>query len=143
MWPWLKIASGMTSLACAILIAFCCVSCALAGGFNQPFGAARYYHDRGEGATTFSNVALVGTFVAGAFAIVKSDARMGRAAAGLFASSLIVPLVVAYIPARIRSIPHERKYLQDQQDQEKELEAKEKAFQAKEKARRESEVRSQ
>jgi hypothetical protein len=104
MWSWLRFSGLMTSMTCAILFVFCFVSCALAGGYSGAnVGFARYYYDRGQGATNFSNLALLGTFVTGSIAISKSDARMGRAAAGLFAASLLVPLVVVYIPHRIAS----------------------------------------
>jgi hypothetical protein len=54
-------------------------------------------------------LALLGTFVTGSIAISKSDARMGRAAAGLFAASLLVPLVVVYIPHWIKTAPDREK----------------------------------
>ena len=122
MWSWLRFSGLMTSMTCAILVVFCCVSCTLAGGFSGAnVGFARYYHERGQGATYFSNLALLGTFVTGSIAISRSDARMGRAAAGLFASSLLVPLLVVYIPYRIAVRAGERKMKAEREALEKAL----------------------
>lgn len=110
MTTWLRVTSAMTSMACAILFVFCCVSSVLTGEWGgQGFPTLVGYRERGRGATYFSNLALLGTFVTGSIAVVKSDARMGRAAAGLFASSLLVPLVVVYIPHRIKTAPDREK----------------------------------
>ena len=107
---WLKIASLMV----ASTFVFCLVSGVLAGyryrgsAMDNPWQQQAYY-PRGRATKIFSDLALVGAFATGAIAVFRSDARMATASAGLFASSLLVPLVVAFVPYQIQRILHERR----------------------------------
>jgi len=107
---WLKIASLMV----ASTFVFCLVSGVLAGyryrgsAMDNPWQQQAYY-PRGRATKIFSDLALVGAFATGAIAVFRSDARMATASAGLFASSLLVPLVVAFVPYQIQRILRERR----------------------------------